>query len=145
MQRFKLLHCQARNVKMTRTILLAFVSTIATMFGCTKPESVNQTVVVKLNECFRPRSGNMSLCFDAVVEDSRCPKKVECIWAGRAIARFTLSANNNTHSFALTASSAMPPFAKDTILEGYKIKFTNLYPYPGDPGSVAEAEVEISQ
>lgn len=66
---------------------------------------------------------NYCIALDSVVEDSRCPQNVQCIWQGRAIAKFILTENNQQHFFILELT-------KDTTINNYKITFETLTPKP---------------
>lgn len=90
--------------------------------------SVDDTVFVKMNECVYDPDNNLSICLDTVYNDSRCPKGVVCVWEGFALARFRINHNNggDIHIDLGTHRN----FQKDTLLEGYRISFINLMPYP---------------
>lgn len=131
---------------------ILFIILFVTFCACKKSAQLNATATatatatIKLGQCFQQGTGSkaISLCFDSVVNDSRCPKNTECIWKGIALAKFTFSSDNHTNSFIL-ANSSIPHYPADTVLQGYKITFLNLYPYPGDTVSAVKAEVKISQ
>jgi hypothetical protein len=127
--------------------LFICISAALLMFSCSKPTQPCPPNTVKLEQCLLKnlQGQNVSLCFDKVIEDSRCPINAECVWAGRALAKFTFTANNHSQSFVLIAGRSMSPYAADTTIDGFKIKFVNLLPYPGDVGSEVRAEVEISK
>lgn len=72
---------------------------------------------------------HVQLCFDSLIEDSRCPSGVECVWAGAAIAKFSFSVNQDQHPVTLSTLD-LHVFPSDTTLMGYKIAFINLSPYP---------------
>ena len=92
----------------------------------------------------------LSLCFDSLVSDSRCPANAICVWQGTAVARFSLTKNNETTSFVLSTLDMPPTYNKDTALLGYKIEFINLSPYPGTaptpvPVNKIKAEIRITK
>lgn len=128
-------------------ILILFVGLCSCNKSAQQTKSESGNPLIKLMQCYQQveRSETFNLCFDSVLEDSRCPKNAVCIWQGVARVKFTLSSKNYSHSFTL-ASLKMPPlYAKDTILQGYKFEFINLYPYPGDGASEVKAEVKITK
>ena len=94
-------------------------------------------------------SDNLTLCVDSVLEDSRCPSDVVCVWAGRAVVKFSLIKNEQTYPFALSTLNMPNSYKKDTIISGYKIELINLHPYPRfsspAPNSKYIAEVRISK
>ena len=72
--------------------------------------------------------------FDAVVEDSRCPTNVECIWAGRAKVSLIISGDAEVEwIFGETLpgeiSDKYIQFSDELLIEGLQ-----LTPYPDEPG-----------
>lgn len=124
--------------------------------SCNKKNSIptssaDTTFTIKINACATKTAGlqNATLCFDSVMQDSRCPKGAFCIWAGTAIAKFTFSKNGISYPLTL-ATAPYSRFPVDTLLSGYKIKFINLTPYPGTftppaPKDQIKAEVQITK
>lgn len=70
-----------------------------------------------------------------------------CITSGTAIAEFTFTKGNNSSTFQLATSPLNNEPPRDTTIEGYKIEFVNLSPYPGSISNPApsdfEAEVKV--
>ena len=134
--------------------ILLFITLTAFVNSCSKSNAKFKegTIELKLSDCENGSiSGdNLKLCFEAVVSDSRCPANAMCIWQGAATASFSFTKNGNTHRFNLSTITMKPNYAKDTIIAGYKIEFTNLSPYPGTvadpiPDSQRKAEVKITK
>jgi hypothetical protein len=71
---------------------------------------------------------SISIKFDSVTEDSRCPTGVTCIWAGQAKCNMSIIQNGATTPVVLTQSGGsegtMPGFAGK-----YQVSFI-LNPYP---------------
>lgn len=71
------------------------------------------------------------ICFDSVVEDSRCPKGVECVWSGTAIISVSFHEKENTHNFRMSLRDYPGPgYPNDTTINGFRIIFSDLQPYP---------------
>jgi hypothetical protein len=92
----------------------------------------------------------VSLCFDSIISDSRCPSNAMCVWQGAATARFTFTNHNETHVLQLSTINAGSDFRKDTVVAGYKIEFLDLSPYPGlppatPPNNEIRAKVKITR
>ena len=78
------------------------------------------------------------ISFDRVVEDSRCPGNVVCVWAGKAVIELTVTEADIT---AVVRLSLMPgsviasPWAKVSTSNpdsgDISIRLTNLAEYPG--------------
>ncbi|HET9949869.1 MAG TPA: hypothetical protein VFQ22_13190 [Longimicrobiales bacterium] len=71
-------------------------------------------------------NGEITVTFDAVTEDSRCPRDVECVWQGNAGVRLTLSGGDEASVYVL--GSAREPH--EVVFEGYTVTFRDLEPYP---------------
>jgi hypothetical protein len=72
------------------------------------------------------RNGDFELSFDAVLEDSRCPAGVQCVWEGNASIRLTLSSGGRSESAVV--NSAVDP--RQAAFFGYTIGLRDLTPYP---------------
>ncbi|MDP2687194.1 MAG: hypothetical protein Q8O62_08230 [Aequorivita sp.] len=82
-----------------------------------------ETVIVK----------GVSIKFLEVIEDSRCPKDVTCIWAGRAIVKVEVIANGKKEEKILTFGEIRPGEEKNTNLYNsgkFAINGLTLNPYP---------------
>ncbi|OAD91097.1 hypothetical protein A7A78_04605 [Aequorivita soesokkakensis] len=82
-----------------------------------------ETVVVK----------GVSIKFLEVLEDSRCPTGVTCIWAGRAIVKVEVTSNGNKQERTLTFGEVKRGEEKNTNLYSsaeFSINGLTLNPYP---------------
>ena len=88
----------------------------------------NQTVAVKINNQKTVAKTRLTIKFDSLIEDSRCPKGTQCIQAGNARIRITVSKGGKSDMLELGTN--LNPRA--TVFAGYEIKFTGLTPYPAN-------------
>ncbi|MCG2420265.1 hypothetical protein K8089_14645 [Aequorivita sp. F47161] len=75
----------------------------------------------------------VSIKFMEVVEDSRCPTGVDCIWAGRAKVKVAVTSNGKTEEKILTFGETRPGEEKNTNLfssKEFAINGLKLNPYP---------------
>ncbi|HET8803764.1 MAG TPA: hypothetical protein VFM72_04235 [Aequorivita sp.] len=82
-----------------------------------------ETIVIK----------GVSIKFLEVIEDSRCPTGVTCIWAGRAIVKVEVIANGKKEEKILTFGEVRPGEEKNTTLYNsgkFAINGLTLNPYP---------------
>lgn len=143
-QRKTIFHCQSGYMKLSfYTLLMLFI-----FFSCKK--AIETTTVATLQKCTSVMINGKPVrcCMDSILLDSRCPSDVVCVWAGTAIASFSLEANNTVYHFSLATLPLRYLYSSDTIIAGYKIKFKNLYPYPTSSASLPNrdnyrAELEI--
>jgi hypothetical protein len=68
----------------------------------------------------------LSITFDAVNEDSRCPSDVQCVWAGNAAIRLTLAVADATEE--VVVNSTVEP--NQVSFASYTIGYRDLSPYP---------------
>ena len=82
----------------------------------------------------------MNVTFKGISEDSRCPKGVNCIWAGVAVAQVEVM-GVATRPMTLTLASLDNKgrnYNKSADFNGYTISLADVNPYPGD-GESAKA------
>jgi hypothetical protein len=71
-------------------------------------------------------NGEISVAFDGVSEDSRCPRDVQCVWAGNGAIRLTLTGGDESEVVIL--NSTLDPH--QVSFGPYSIGFRDLTPYP---------------
>ena len=73
------------------------------------------------------KENGIRLTFGGLVEDSRCPEGVDCIWAGNG--KITLTVRKGT-SKSITFELNTMTEPKSYIYRGYEITLVKLAPYP---------------
>lgn len=71
-------------------------------------------------------NGEISVTFETVTEDSRCPTGVQCVWAGNASVRLTLESGDEAEVVVL--GSALEP--RQATFAGYTLTLRDLVPRP---------------
>lgn len=113
--------------------LVVFLAIALTASGCGGGPS---DVQARLNEEFSLSMGqralipgeNLEIRFDEVIEDSRCPRDVTCIWAGRVTCTVELTHVGSSYRMALTEPGLTDEYSKE-MYEGYELTF-HVTPYP---------------
>ena len=84
-----------------------------------------QTVEVLINKQVAAKGG-LKITFVELVEDSRCPVDVECVWAGNAKIKVRVTRNGRSKVLELNTmgSAEVPSYA------GYRFKLQGLTPKP---------------
>jgi hypothetical protein len=148
--RMKNQHPLSANWKriLVRTLCLALLllATLPLLFGCVGSQA---SVKAKLGEAFTIKVGqtasitgeNLTVTFNEVIGDSRCPKDVKCIWAGVVSLRVTFVQNKTSNSVALKESGSTDE-AKD-VYSDYKLTF-NVSPYPESTKTIATKDYELT-
>jgi hypothetical protein len=110
-----------KSVVLSLITILILVGTAFTAMA-SKPEVVH----VQIKKEGRASKSNLTIKFMELIEDSRCPTDVNCVWAGRA--RIKVSIKRST--------GAPKIFEMDTMRDGavlfgrYKITLTDITPHP---------------
>jgi len=88
---------------------------------------LKDTVAIHFQESYGFDKENIQVTFDSLLEDSRCPVNVVCIWAGNAKVLLTLTKDSYKQDFILNTNKR---FNRDTVLFGYTISLKNVWPLP---------------
>jgi hypothetical protein len=75
----------------------------------------------------------VSVRFTEVVEDSRCPKGVDCFWMGRAIVKVKVTANGKSEEKTMIFGALRPGEEENTNIfssNEFAINGVKLNPYP---------------
>lgn len=75
---------------------------------------------------------DLHVSFAAVTTDSRCPRKVVCVWAGDAAIVLDVKRGAETRSVELHATP--PQNAGEAF--GHQLELVSLEPYPDEPGEL---------
>ena len=90
---------------------------------------------------------DLSVTFESVTEDSRCPCDAECIWAGEIGVKIKMQANGTTLSklFTLDGYEGDSGGVLEMDFEGYNIELLDVLPYPcnGQPDSNNDYEIKV--
>jgi hypothetical protein len=86
---------------------------------------LNDTVDLAYKDCLYDFNRQSYICLDSVLEDSRCPEGLFCIWAGQARARFKIEKYNSNPVYIDIKEGA-----NDVVVSGYSFSFIKLLPYP---------------
>ena len=132
---------------MRKTLLPVIILGIISLVACKKDkDKKSEYPLIYEHDCVSTIKSydGIRLCFDKVIADQRCPDDVECFWEGYAIGQFTFTKANNAHVLSLYVRG------RDTVVDGYKIKFVELTPHPlyhpgPGPRKPYKAEVEVTK
>lgn len=84
-----------------------------------------QSVEVLINKQVTARGG-VKITFVELVEDSRCPVDVDCVWAGNAKIKVRVTKNGRSKILELNTMGRIAP----PEFGGYKFKLMGLTPQP---------------
>jgi tetratricopeptide (TPR) repeat protein len=112
--------------------------------GSTLEAQLDQPFKLKLGQTAHLAEARLSLTFNDVLEDSRCPSQVNCAWAGQAI--IALAAEQEGSAPGEFELNDNPPLKQDRLFYGgYLIQFVALDPYPEHPDKpILPEEYEVT-
>ena len=125
-----------------KSIVLVFAFVLSISSFAQDSTKVNQVdiphIVTKLHFGEEQQFKGVTLKFVEVIQDSRCPKDVTCIWAGEVVVSVVFFKNGKElEQKTLTLSPTSPLQAKLGNLfssEGLTISGLNVLPYPTSKG-----------
>jgi hypothetical protein len=89
---------------------------------------LDQNFKVKYDKDVAIKGQNLKVKLDSVLEDSRCPKDVKCVWAGDA--KIMLSVRRGNGEASTMELHTNGQFAQTGKYQQYVIKLVALDPYP---------------
>ena len=101
----------------------------------------------ELDQSFQLQPGNSVVCnckdklevqFAGIKEDSRCPKNVNCFWAGQVTAALTVDGQ----AVELTLGSREKGKSSQ-VVNGYTIELQQVNPYPVDGDKIAKGDYTV--
>ncbi|MDX6695772.1 MAG: hypothetical protein QOF02_3375 [Blastocatellia bacterium] len=92
-----------------------------------KRAQLGQEFTLKVGEQVAIREAGLTISFSTVAEDSRCPKGVDCIWAGNGRVVVQVS-KGHRKAAAVELNTGIAP--KEQRFQDYEIKLVSLNPYP---------------
>lgn len=109
-----------------RIIFLTLVTILA--FGSLAMAQKTETVTLKYGQQKKAANGEVILKFLSVIEDSRCPTDVDCIWSGNAKIVVLISDNRGGRKKSIMNTTTGGPLGDQH--NGFAIYLTSLTPAP---------------
>jgi hypothetical protein len=90
----------------------------------------------------RPPGTNLTVVFEEIVEDSRCPTGVECVWEGDAAAGIRIETPNAAPStYTLHTSDRFPRQIEHGPL---RVRLVSVSPYPAADTTIEPDQYRIT-
>jgi hypothetical protein len=103
----------------------ALILTLSLLLGSTFASAQGpERLTIKNGGQAVTKNGRITVKFLELIEDSRCPADVNCIWAGVAKIKVRLSKNGKSSVFELNTNQGDKP----AVFQGYSIALTGLEP-----------------
>lgn len=91
---------------------------------------LNKQFYLKYGQIAYLRSEGIEIKFSKVIEDSRCPTNVTCIWAGRVIIGLDIIKNGRFFSTLMLTLSPGDDASATQSFDKYTVKLKEVFPYP---------------
>ena len=110
-------------------------------YQCIEKSNLERPLTIKMNHSVF--FDDYKIIFSEVLEDSRCPADVTCVWEGRVSIKLDVK-NKETQSIILTTIDQTTAF-----VDSYKINLVEIVPYPVSTKTISQEEysatLEISK
>lgn len=114
------------------------------LFGCAKSTenefSLGQEFTLSAGQSVSIAGENLKIQFIEVINDSRCPINVTCIWEGRASCLVQFTQGDTAYKVVLT-EPGLTDRAED-MFQDYKVTF-HLKPYPGEVENISKEDYQL--
>jgi hypothetical protein len=129
---------------------MGLFAAVAMLSGC--PKSTPKNVQFKFGSHFSLAPGqtivsednDLSVTFDQVSGDSRCPKGVQCVWAGRADAVFTLSVEGAEEVVTLSSGSLSQGGMSQTTFKDYTVMLEAIGPEKTANNEIVQKDYRVT-
>ena len=107
------------------TLALLLLASACSHAPTTPSAPIGAPFRIGVGQTVRLQSASVELGFDEVLEDSRCPADVVCVWAGTAKLKAWLSVNGSRRDIELKT------FPREALaIDGFTIDVQALEPFP---------------
>lgn len=92
------------------------------------PVALNTPFQLKIGETIMV--GGLTISFDGISEDSRCPKDVNCFWSGAVTVDLTITTSDGTQQKAQLTRPNLPKRADRASYGNLSVQLLDVAPYP---------------
>ena len=118
----------------TLSILFLFLMGWMPQSCDTKEVAPGHEFKLKVGQEVKVHEAGIKVSLNAVVEDSRCPTGVQCIWAGNGKVSVRLS-KDKSEAVSVELNTGEP---KSSTYEGYEVRLVRLDPYPKNGSTISK-------
>lgn len=96
---------------------------------------LDQPFTLHIGQSLTLESEGLTVRFDNVSEDSRCPTKVACVWSGRASLGMTIKKSGQPELTYTLSTRSSPAPSERLFYMDYTLTVKDVTPRPEQPGS----------
>jgi hypothetical protein len=105
-------------------------ATAAPLAAASANVTLDQPFVLRVGQSATVAGEGLTVSFQGVPSDSRCPTGVQCVWAGNAVVQVVLSKDGK--AFGAELNTNLEPTSVDYL--NYNVALVSLAPYPTSKG-----------
>lgn len=109
-------------------------------FADAKTVIFNTDFMLKTGESVQIERGLGLITFIKIVEDSRCPTNVTCVWAGNVKTEFEIL-DRDRKKTRIYLNSAIKP--NKILLKGYSLQITSIFPSKIKGSEISEKKYQV--
>ena len=102
---------------------------------------LGETFTIGVGRSARITGENITVTFNGVIGDSRCPQNLTCVWEGVANSSVTIVYRGESYSIVLS-QPGLTDQAKDTFID-YILTYS-LNPYPREGEEISPGEYRLT-
>jgi hypothetical protein len=134
-------------MKLTAIIASAVILISSFLSGCAASSGLKavsgEEVALKVGQRVEIDGGKMNIQFVKVLEDSRCPRNVTCIWQGQAVCSLEITLPDGSVNNLDVIEPGLTDTFSQAAFKDYLIYF-HLKPYPENATGIAEDEYRLA-
>lgn len=120
---------------MIKILLPVLVIICALTTACSKNSQATSNMLnIRKGSCLQATvtDAKLRICYEALIEDSRCPPTFQCIWAGRAVVRLSVFLGTEKYTILLATNRFGNGPSADTVVNGITIHLQDVVPYANE-------------
>ncbi|MCB9306149.1 MAG: hypothetical protein H6565_06100 [Lewinellaceae bacterium] len=136
---------------MKNSLFVAFAFSFAVLIACTARmndckslSGPEETFTLSQRGCAMLKSDGFSVRFDSVSGDSRCPVNVQCMWAGRVDAIFTLMKDGEQKTVTLSAGDLGQGGSAVVRFRGERVHLDAVEPMTEEGKKIAQKDYRVT-
>jgi hypothetical protein len=99
--------------------------------------AIDRAFDLRAGQTARVEGTSLTISFTGVIEDSRCPVDVQCVWAGNGAATLVITDDTGAKSSVVLNTTLAPRFVRLSV---YDITLTGLKPDPRQGTPIAQVD-----
>lgn len=101
--------------------------------------SVKEPIEISLHQSVNIKDPKTQILFSKIIEDSRCPSDVTCVWQGRVSVQLNVTTENDSKQIVLSLENKTAPINND-----YYLMLLDVKPYPTSQNPIQEKDYKVT-